>query len=542
MRKIVYDLCVIGSGPAGIILVLEFLKDNPTKEVVLIEFGKPGIIANKLDDSIVIKTLKNHHTPYECTNKGLGGTSLTWGGRCVMYDEIDFLERPVLEGNCTWDVSFLEETKPYLASTAAYFECGHPVFNLKESKTLNGVKINDKFEEGIVTDTVVERWSMPTRFGKRYRKELETYKNLTILEGYEARDFSAPDSNGKISYLTVLDPTNTEKTIEAKQYVLASGAQETTRLLLKNTQLFKNLPSVPSALGKFYQGHLFGKIASIKFYGEPKKTNYSFLKDEANIFIRQRFQFTTGFLLEKNLLNTAFWLDNPLYSDYKHKNGSMSLMYLVMLIPFLGSKLAPPAIAYSITKGKANNIRKHIWNVLKDMPGSLLVPFNIFVQRYFLKRKLPGVFLYSSKNTYAVNFHAEQIPSEKNRMELEAGTGNLNIYYEYTETDINSVIKLHEELDRYLRETNCGELIYWYKKEDLFDVIKETSKDGVHQIGTTRIADTHEKGVVDRNLKLFGTDNIYICSSSVFPTSGQANPTFFLGAFSVRLAKHLSKS
>jgi choline dehydrogenase-like flavoprotein len=66
------------------------------------------------------------------------------------------------------------------------------------------------------------------------------------------------------------------------------------------------------------------------------------------------------------------------------------------------------------------------------------------------------------------------------------------------------------------------------------------SKDGIHQSGTTRIAKNAELGVVNNDLKLWGTENIFVCSSSVFPTSGQANPTFLLGAFAVRLAHHLT--
>ena len=69
--------------------------------------------------------------------------------------------------------------------------------------------------------------------------------------------------------------------------------------------------------------------------------------------------------------------------------------------------------------------------------------------------------------------------------------------------------------------------------------MKEISRDGLHQNGTTRIADGPDRGVVDSNLRLFGTKNVYICSSSAFPTSGQANPTFLLGMFAVRLADHL---
>ena len=106
---------------------------------------------------------------------------------------------------------------------------------------------------------------------------------------------------------------------------------------------------------------------------------------------------------------------------------------------------------------------------------------------------------------------------------------------------MKSVIKLHEELDTYLRKIKCGRLDYWYKKEELVNRIREMSKDGLHQCGTTRIAKNNEKGVVDYNLKVFGTSNIYICSGSVFPTSGQANTTFFLGVLATKLANHLTK-
>ena len=40
MEKIKATLCIIGSGPAGIITALEFSKQNPNKDVVLVEFGE----------------------------------------------------------------------------------------------------------------------------------------------------------------------------------------------------------------------------------------------------------------------------------------------------------------------------------------------------------------------------------------------------------------------------------------------------------------------------------------------------------------------
>ena len=48
---------------------------------------------------------------------------------------------------------------------------------------------------------------------------------------------------------------------------------------------------------------------------------------------------------------------------------------------------------------------------------------------------------------------------------------------------------------------------------------------GQHHIGTTRMADDPQRGVVDRDCRVFGLDNLYVAGSSVFPTSSYINPT-----------------
>lgn len=538
-----YDLCIIGAGPAGIILALEYARANAARQVVLVEFGSNNQgPANRLDDSIEIKNTLNHHDPYDCTNKGIGGSSATWGGRCVLYDEIDFTHRPVLNEACTWPPEIWEAVQKYRRQAAVYFECGRPNFNLHDLPGIVTRPIAENFRENdILKDTVIERWSMPTRFGKRYAKELAALPNLHVIQGREARNFTAPDKQGKVAALYVLASSNREEPvlIKAAQFVLAAGAQESTRFLLRNAVLFRNLGFTPPALGRYYQGHLSGKIASVRFRGDPRKTDYGFLRDIDGSYIRRRFQFSASYLKANNLLNTAIWLDNPLYYDPKHRSGAMSFMYLAMLMPILGKKLAPPAIAHSITKGKRTGIGKHLLNILRGLPGSLFIPASIFFRRYCLKRKLPGVFLYSPQNRYALHFHAEQLPHTANRMELSGDGETLQISYGLTKADIDSVIQLHKELDSQLRAMGCGELEYWFPPAALPDAIRKMSKDGLHQCGTTRMADAPENGVVDANLKLWGTDNVYVCSSSVFPTSGQANPTFLLGMFAVRLAAHL---
>lgn len=124
-------------------------------------------------------------------------------------------------------------------------------------------------------------------------------------------------------------------------------------------------------------------------------------------------------------------------------------------------------------------------------------------------------------------------------MVLSEDGETLEIEYDLCDKDIASVISLHNELDKHLQKNQCGKLKYWFENEQLSAEIRKMSKDGLHQVGTIRIGDCPDKGVVDKNLKIFGCENLYVCSSAVFPTSGQANPTFYLGAFAARLAQHL---
>ncbi len=62
-----------------------------------------------------------------------------------------------------------------------------------------------------------------------------------------------------------------------------------------------------------------------------------------------------------------------------------------------------------------------------------------------------------------------------------------------------------------------------------------------HHIGTTRMSNGPEDGVVDKNLKVHSLDNLYVAGASVFPSAGVSNPTFTIVTLSIRLADHLIK-
>ncbi len=65
--------------------------------------------------------------------------------------------------------------------------------------------------------------------------------------------------------------------------------------------------------------------------------------------------------------------------------------------------------------------------------------------------------------------------------------------------------------------------------------------DASHHMGTTRMNDDAREGVVDRNCRVHGLDNLFVGGSSVFATAGHANPTLTIVALTLRLAEHLKQ-
>ncbi len=139
-------------------------------------------------------------------------------------------------------------------------------------------------------------------------------------------------------------------------------------------------------------------------------------------------------------------------------------------------------------------------------------------------------------------YHGEHLPNRDSRVELtdvrdELGMPRLRTHLAFGEADVDGVIRVHEQLDEYLREHDLGRLVYRY--DDLRAAVREQLSGGYHQAGTTRMSAAPQDGVVDRDLAVHGFDDLFVASSSVFVTAGQANSTFTIIALALRLADHL---
>ena len=64
---------------------------------------------------------------------------------------------------------------------------------------------------------------------------------------------------------------------------------------------------------------------------------------------------------------------------------------------------------------------------------------------------------------------------------------------------------------------------------------------GYHHMGTTRMNANPKHGVVNADCRVHGIGNLYVAGSSVFPTSGSANPTLTIVALALRLADQIKR-
>ncbi|MFC3121013.1 GMC oxidoreductase [Agaribacter flavus] len=63
-----------------------------------------------------------------------------------------------------------------------------------------------------------------------------------------------------------------------------------------------------------------------------------------------------------------------------------------------------------------------------------------------------------------------------------------------------------------------------------------------HAACTTRMASSPELGVVDKNLQVFGVNNLFVCSNSSFSSLGAVNPTLTLSSLALRLGDYLNNN
>lgn len=530
------DICIVGSGPVGMAMALEF--ERLGRDVVVLESGGIRVDPKLADASRAAIINPQRHAPMEiAVCRAFGGTSWTWGGRCVAFDEVDFAARAHVPYS-GWPIGH-GDIKPWYAKAAEYLLCGDGSFDSPPSHLRPlGTDVSADFQE---------RWSTESRLALVHRKRIERSERITLYLNSTVIDLNFGDAGQRVESVVVA-ACNGKARVKAREVILAAGGIETTRLLLAVQRRWADhFGGTGGPLGRYYMGHISGKIASIVLDESAAIADFDFELDGTGTYVRRRFMLSAAAQNAHGLLNTAFFPDNLPFHDPRHRSGVLSGVFLALAVPPIGRRILPEAIRMFHVGPRPHHFGAHILNLLLGAPRGTRDMLNIVRGRFLAKPRKPGFLVRNRDGRYALHYHAEQEPNPESRIALtddvdRFGLPRVSIDLRFTDGDVRSVIASHEVLDSALRTSAIGRLEYWYPQEQLPSRVLAQASDGFHQVGTTRMGPDLRNSVVDAQLKVHNVANLYVASSSVFPTTGQANSTFLATALAIRLAHHLALS
>jgi len=292
-------------------------------------------------------------------------------------------------------------------------------------------------------------------------------------------------------------------------------------------------------------GHLTGSVASVVIESPELDAGLDYFNDARGYCVRRRFWANPELQRRLGLTNMTLRTEFPPTYDASHGNGVLSLAYLGLSFPALARLLVPEVVRRAHLGDESLHSAPHLRNLVKDFPHVATFFPKYVYRRYLSRSRSHSFFELSTTRRYSLRYHAEHLPNKDSRVTLSGaldayGLPRLAIDFRYTVADVEPIVRTHECFADWLSNTKLGTLHWTVPKTDRMAHIMRQSRDGRHQIGTTRMGQTEKTGVVDKNCRVFGINNLFVAGTSVFASSGHANPTLTAVALAMRLADRLT--
>ena len=488
-----YDVCIIGSGPAGAFAAYEIAKSGI--KVALVEAG-----GKKLD----VRT--NNVLDVESSNiKGkinfgfsqqIGGSSNLWSGGLAQFNIIDMMERKKF-GFEGWPIDMKELESLYRRVDKIIgisdLDTDQTIINRDVHRYLNSsiearemMVLNKPF----CTSNLIENIKGVKLFSKCMVSKLNVKKN-------------------KVSEIEVFDINKKRQfSLVAKKYILAAGALTNIRLMLYSLENYKNqFYDLYKNIGLHFSTHPKANVGHIKLF-KSLPPDHPFLKYKKynNHTSRLQFGLSNKVLLENNLLNHCIRLNTSF-------NSKLNKIFDLIKLKISNSFFFKSGRGY-ITQ-KIAKIGISIYKILNET-----------------------IFFGKNNNLLTVRVFMDQSASEKNRVELsnnvsKSGLPLASIKWNFDEKDWSNVDQFMNLFAKEIKLLGIGELIYQRPSEKEFNAIHS------HFLGGTRCGIDKKNSVTDHNLKVHDFENLYISGPSVFPSYGYTNPFYTIAALSLRLADHI---
>lgn len=472
------DVAILGSGPAGLTLASRLGGD-----CVVIESGDWRVHDKTHHDFHSVNS--GEDTEIDALRvRGIGGASLRWTGRCIPLDDYDFEQREWI-ADTGWPISRHELDGDYDAALKLLGIDGTDSNCFPEHAPLaEAARHNESLQPCTWLFADREPGGM-VRFGAKFRDEFRGPGKHLI---FGAHGVEIVQEGREVRAFTVIDRRGRRLTVKAKRFVIASGCVESCRLLLALDRYNPAaLGEVRPWLGRGFMQHLRLDAGTVQ--ADPRQ--FDALQRMFNIFHRPGYNsqefgvsFAHDYAREKKVGNASIIL------RYVPERGISPLDWL-------------PSIKGRIL-GRTPQFRRA--KVLVEIDTEQAVTLDSYI----------GL--------------AEQTD--------KYGQPRALVHWRIEEVDRLTGYEAMLAFGRFLEQNAFGRLDQCQSITP-DEISAHCRRDTNHQLGGTRMSETAASGVVDRNLKVHGTANLWVVGGSVFSTGGHANPTLTIIALAIRLANHL---
>lgn len=549
-RIIESEVCVIGSGPAGIAIARELAKAG--RSVLLLESG--GIDPDP--DIQKLSVGENAGLPYfpldECRVRGFSGSALGWeiavgnsltGARYAPLDDIDFERRDAVPYS-GWPFS-RSHLLPYYELAQEMLGLGPFTYRVQDWMDAQGTPPLPV--ERDVLETTIFQFNTGDQFTTTYKNELAGSELIAVLHHATVVSIDTDEAGGSVQKVEAATLTGNRFAVSARVFVLAAGGIENARLLLVSNQVHQNgLGNSSDLVGRFFMEHphFVTGILVPDDTSMLSRPAYSDVHVIDGVPVQRMLKMTQGILRRERMLNYVFRLTPVPWND--------GFRHLALQPPQADGvdSLRALAIALGRDRRLPPNAARHVRNLFKDIDD--LARAGLAPLRWALRSWSRGGSPVPPDGTpalYQLNVMAEQAPNPESRVTLSDRVDALGMRlldprcrqvrldWRLSDVDIRTLSRAREIVGQQLAISDLGKVRMRY----LRDGLPSPMWGGNHHMGTTRMHADARYGVVDAHCKVHGVANLYVAGSSVFPTSGCVNPTLTIVALALRLAEHINR-
>ena len=504
------EICIVGTGIAGLALASELR--NSGIDMIILESGDWSG-DNGTNNLTVTKDVGlPYQSPKVGQNRGFGGTTELWGGQCAKLDPIDFQPKEQFD-DAGWPLQSSELSGFYKRALKLF---SLPESGLEQSTTKEFPLSRIPFD----SDALHSTFSVfsPKRFlGRELKTVIKNSRNIRVMTNATVTELLENKTKPSVEYVKYSSLSGQIGHIKAKYIILCCGPFEIPRLLLHSSN--KNSYGIGNQndlVGRYLQDHLICSPAKIVTANKRSLASQFELVRKGGVRWSQKLSTPDKTQLKEGILNATA----SVVFDYE---GQEVMNALVRVYRALRSQKIS-----DLNWGDLTFLMKNPLEAIAHGCRNLGYSIPLLLQ----------------PNQIRLSVITQQAPNPNSRIELDEAKDKLGIPlpkidWKVGDHERRTIEFMVQICSHEFKRLNMGEIQVEPWLADSEAQFSSRVSPILHPSGTTRMAKCATKGVVDVDCRVFGSPNLFISSSSVFPTSGHANPGLTIAALAIRLADHL---